>query len=133
MMLARDAGRKRSRDRDRDLDRYLNRERSRDRELERSRHWGWVWGRDRDWDRTAYPPRDVPWDAVRESGDSDAEREVVDARGHRGMDERGRSAAFVEERWTATLLVRGRDERSRRSEVGEVGEGRPVAGSWRDV
>lgn len=58
MMLARDAGRERSRGRDRDLDQ----ERSRDQELERGRDWGWGW--DRDWDRTAYPPRD-------------AEREVV--------------------------------------------------------
>ena len=109
----------------------MNRERSRDRELERDRDWGWDW--ERDWDRTAYPPRDAPWDAVRESGDSDVEREVMDVRGRRGMDERGLSAAFVEERWTATLLARGRDERSQRSEVGERGEGRPVAGSWRDV
>lgn len=119
MVLARDAGRERSRDRDRDLDRDLDRERSRDWKLERDRHWGWGWGWNRDWDRTAHPPRDAPWDAVRESGDSDAEREVVDVRGHRGMDERGRSAEFVEERWKATLLVRGRDERSRRSEGGE--------------
>ena len=131
MMLTRDAGRERSRDRDRDLGRDLDRERSRDRKLERGRHWSWGW--DRDWDRTAYPPRDAPWDAVRESGGSNAEHEVMDVRGHRGMDERGRPAAFVEERWTATLLVRGRDERSRRSEGGERGEGRLVAGSWRDV
>jgi hypothetical protein len=129
MMLARDAGRERSRDRD--LNRDLDRERSRDRELERGRNWGWGW--DRDWDRTAYPPRDAPWDAVRESGNSDAERKVVDVRGHRGMDERGRPAAFVEEHWTTTPLARGRDERSQRSEVGERGDGRPVVGSWRDV
>lgn len=101
-MLARDAGRERSRDRDRDLDQ----ERSRDQELERGRDWGWG----RDWDRTAYPPRD-------------AEREVVGVQGYRGMDECGRPAAFVKERRTVTLLVRGRDERSQRS------EGRPVVGS----
>lgn len=117
-MLARDAGRERSKDRDLNLDRDLNRERSRDRELERGRDWGWGW--DRDWDRTAYPLRD-------------AEREVVGVQGYRGMDERGRPAAFVKERWTATLFVRGRDERSQRGEGGERGEGRPVVGSWRDV
>ena len=103
----------------------MNRERSRDRELERDRDWGWDW--ERDWDRTAYPPRDAPRDAARESGDNDAEREVVDVRGYRGMDERGRPAAFVEECWTVMLLVRRRDERSQRS------VGRLVAGSWRDV
>ena len=121
MMLARDASRERSRDRDLDLDR----ERSRDRELERDRNWGWGWNRD--WDRTPYPPRNAPRDATRESGDNDAEREAVDVWGYHGMDERGRPAAFLEERRTVTLLVRGRDERSQRN------EGRLVAGNWRDV
>ena len=99
MILARDASRERSRDRNRG--RNLDRERSRDRELERGRDWGWGWYRDRD--STPCSLRDAPWDAARESG-SDAEREVVDVRGYPGMDERGRLAAFVEERWTVTLL-----------------------------